>query len=158
RMSCQTTSAAAISYNRREAFRNGWEKLRLRTEQFQERVQAISQWLAPNSQLHSTRALCGKVQTTDRGPTQMVDPLVAAFRERFPVDQWAPIFAAAEFAEGLRGVQTEVQTLLFRHAQAFYHERGVLLRDLRHVLPQDAPEFLAAFTDDPDFEAVSYSF
>lgn len=158
RIGDQTTAAAVAWYSRREGFRAGWERLRQRTTQIRDRIHALSAWAAPNSQLHATRALCLKLRPTDRGPAQLLDQLVAEFRERFAVDQWAPLFAAAEFTERLRVVQAEVQTLLFRHVQTFYRERALLLRDLGHLLGQSAPEFDVESEGGDNLEAINRSF
>jgi hypothetical protein len=156
RIAPRTPKTAVVWQVRRAAFRAGWEKLRQRATQLDDRIRALSQWKAPNSQLHATRALCTKLSEHEPAPSQTLDLLIIEYRERFAVDQWKPLFDSAEFKERLGTVQTQLQILLFRQLQLFVRERDTLLREFGHLLPKDPPDFEAR--DGQTFEAMDNSF
>ncbi len=119
---------------RRGSFFNSAEKLKDRVVQLSVRAAALNLWAPQNDQLRATGILCEKVRDTDPGPLKILDRLVRDYRERFSVDAWSSLGSADEFGERLRSVQSEVQGLLFRQAQAFNRELETLRREYYPLL------------------------
>lgn len=140
---------AAAWRRRKEAFTNNEGKLKDRVAQLSERAAALSLWSAQNDQLYSTFILCEKVKATDPGPLKSFSRLVRSYREKFSTDSWAGLGAVSEFADSLLSVQSEVNGLLFRHAQAYHRELEALRNEYLPLLPHTPPP---SFEDSVDGE------
>jgi hypothetical protein len=120
---------AAAWRRRKEAFTNNEGKLKDRVAQLSERAAALR---------------------TDPGPLKSFDRLVRFYREKFSTDSWAGLGAVNAFADSLLSVQSEVNGLLFRHAQAYHRELESLRNEYLALLPHTPPP---SFEDSVDGEA-----
>ncbi len=143
---------------KRDSFFNSTEKLRDRVEQLTTRAAALNLWAPRNDQLRATGILCEKVRDTDPGPLKTLHQLVRDYRERFSLDAWSSLGTADEFGARLRSVQSEVQGLLFRQAQAFNRELETLRREYRLLLQSTRtappPSFDAAVNGNANLDTL----
>lgn len=136
----QSTMEWAVSWQRRKgSYSKVWQKLEERVTQFEVRVTALNLWFPYNSQLRSVQNLSEKVKKTDPAPALILSQLIGDFRQRFALSAWEPVFEAEKFAKRLQVIQTEIQSLLYRYAQAFNEELGMLRENFKDILPASTP-------------------
>lgn len=128
--------------DKQAALSRNLENLRQRVAQFTERAQSLRQWQPAYQQLGTTAILCAKVAAQEPGTAQRLSLLVDEYRERFAVGHWEAVSQAAPFTARLSLIQTDVQGLIYRHAQTYEKELETLRQLCGTLWPASpAPSF-----------------
>ena len=131
----------AIAWRKRApSFERIWGDVEQRVADFLKQAAALRSWLPLNERVASLAALGAKVAGSDPALGRSVRDLVADLRERFATDNWDPVYAHAEVAARMSGLESQAQGLLFSRVKAYLGELDFLRVRFNDFLSGPAPQ------------------